>query len=211
MDSPILIILAGGKSSRMGQPKGLLDFKNKPWILEQISRFKHINKPKVYIGLGYDNELYFNEIKWFKKAVTDFYTFNGVEVKVVVNRHPEKGSFSTLQAVLKEVESTKEILALPIDVPLLNTKELQKLTAVKSLVAIPTSNGENGHPVKLASLFWNTLVSLDVTSNESRLDYQIKCLDKSNVTYLNVLDATIHQNINDKGEWLLYKKSSTVK
>ncbi len=209
LEGAVLIILAGGKSSRMGSPKGLLDFNNKSWILEQISRFKHVKKPKVYIGLGYDNDLYFRKIEWFKKATNDFYFFDGVEVKVVVNPFPKRGSFSTLQAVLKEVENTKDVLVLPIDVPLLNTKELQELIAVKNLITIPTSNGENGHPVKLAPPFWNELIALDVTSNEARLDYRIKCIDPSNITYLSVLDTTIYQNINNREDWLLYKKSFT--
>ena len=211
LEAPVLIILAGGKSSRMGCPKGLLDFNNNPWILEQISHFKHVIKPKVYIGLGYDNDLYFRKIEWFKKAVNNFYFFDGVEVRVVVNPFPEKGSFSTLQAVLKEVEKTKDVLVLPIDVPLLNTKELQELIAVENLVSIPTSNDRNGHPVKLAPPFWNKLIALDVTFNEARLDYQIKSIDTSNITYLSVLDTTIYQNINHREDWLLYKKSFTEK
>ena len=77
LEAPVLIILAGGKSSRMGSPKGLLDFNNKPWILEQISHFKHVNKSKVYIGLGYDNKLYFNAIDWFKKAIGVFMILTG--------------------------------------------------------------------------------------------------------------------------------------
>ena len=211
LDVPVLIILAGGKSSRMGSPKGLLDFNNRPWILEQISRFKSLKVPKVYIGLGYDNDLYFKNIEWFKKANNDFCVFDGVEVRVVVNPFPERGSFSTLQAVLKEVENTKDVLVLPIDVPILNTKELQELIAIESLVTIPKANGKNGHPVKLASLFWNELLALDINSNEARLDYQIKCIEPSNITYLKVLDPAICQNLNNREDWLLYKKSSTIK
>lgn len=195
----------------MGSPKGLLDFNNKPWIIEQISHFKYVKNPKVYIGLGYDNKLYFNAIDWFKKAIEDFYVYDGVEVKIIVNPTPEKGSFSTLQSVLKEVENTKDVLVLPIDVPLLNTKELQELITIKNLVTIPTSNGSNGHPVKLAAPFWNKLAALDVTSNEARLDYQIKCLDTSYITYLSLLDTTIYENLNNLEEWLRYKKSFTVK
>jgi molybdopterin-guanine dinucleotide biosynthesis protein A len=64
-DSHVLILLAGGKSTRMGSPKGLLDYKGKQWILEQISRYKYVLNPKVYIGLGHDYENYFSAISWF--------------------------------------------------------------------------------------------------------------------------------------------------
>ena len=35
-----LILLAGGKSSRMGTPKGLVDYQGQPWLLEQLGRFR---------------------------------------------------------------------------------------------------------------------------------------------------------------------------
>ena len=206
LEAPVLIILAGGKSSRMGSPKGLLGFKDKPWILEQISRFKDVVDAKVYIGLGYDNNLYFNTIDWFKKAIYDFYVFDGVAVKIVINPHPEKGSFSTLQAVLKEVQSSKDVLVLPIDVPLLNAKELQGLIAVENSVAIPTHKDKNGHPVKLASAFWNQLITLDYVSSEARLDMQLKKVSNHKIIYLPVNDNHIHFNINTIHDWLNYLK-----
>ena len=64
--SRVLIILAGGRSSRMGSPKGLLDYHGTPWILEQISRFNCVQNAKVYIGLGYDYEKYVDVIPWLK-------------------------------------------------------------------------------------------------------------------------------------------------
>ena len=127
LEAPVLIILAGGKSSRMGSPKGLLHFNNRPWVLEQISRFKFLKKPKVYFGVGYDNDLYFKNIVWLNKAINNFYVFDGVEVRVVVNPFPERGSFSTLQAVLKEVENTKDVLAF---VPFESLMKVMPLTSL---------------------------------------------------------------------------------
>ena len=193
----------------MGSPKGLLDFNNKPWILEQISRFKYFEKSKVYIGLGYDNHLYFNTINWFKNAVDNFYMFDGVEVKVIVNQQPEFGSFSTLQAVLKEVKNINDVVVLPIDVPLLNTQELLALVALKNLVVIPKFNNKSGHPVKLSPQFWNKLLKVNSNSIEARLDRQIKKLDTTLITYHDVLDDAVCLNLNSKGFWLLYKKSFT--
>ena len=47
MVSPVLILLAGGKSARMGFPKGLLDYHGTFWILEQISRYKYVDRKSV--------------------------------------------------------------------------------------------------------------------------------------------------------------------
>jgi len=173
-ESPILILLAGGKSTRMGSPKGLLNFHGTLWILEQISRFKHVKNPKVYIGLGYDNERYFEAILWFTEALDDFYDYDGVEVKVVLNKYPKLGSFSTLQAVLDKVDINTAVLIQPIDVPLADEQNLAIIINENNNIVIPNCDSKNGHPVKLKPEFWNTLLSIDRSSKEARLDLQIK-------------------------------------
>ena len=200
-ESPVLILLAGGKSTRMGSPKGLLNFNGTLWILEQISRYKHVKEPKVYIGLGFDNRLYFEAIPWFTKALDDFYLFDGIEVKVVINNQPEFGAFSTLQAVLKKVEINTTVLIQPIDVPILNSQSLASIINRDKDIVIPKCDTKNGHPVKLKSEFWNRLISLDKSSKNARLDLQIKSTNTSSVTYTKVIDTSIYQNINTKVDW----------
>ncbi len=207
-NTTVLVILAGGKSSRMGSPKGLLDYFGDYWILEQIQRFKKVDNPVVYIGLGYDYTLYFEAIPWLKEALETNYIFNGVGVRVVLNKQPELGAFSTLQTVLKKVNTTSDVLVLPIDVPLLNTKELQVLIDTKNSVVIPQTT-KKGHPVKLSASVWNELLHIDCSSQEARLDSQIKKLETDSVSLINVIDTAVNQNINTKDKWVEYKKSAT--
>lgn len=208
--SPVLILLAGGKSSRMGTPKGLLDYAGKPWILEQISRFKYVRNPKVYIGLGYDHEQYFSSIPWFKKALDEIYNFNGIEVKVVINYNPENGPFSTLQTVLKIIESSTDILVQPIDVPLFNGENLISLINETNSIVIPICEGHKGHPVKLRPDFWSTLLHIELSSDKARLDHQIRTYNSSSITYLNVTDNSINQNINTLKNWNKYIDLITI-
>lgn len=210
MDSPVLILLAGGKSSRMGSPKGLLNFRGKYWILEQISRYKHIQNPKVYIGLGYDYEHYFKDIPLFTKALDDFYLYDGVEVKVIINQQPELGAFSTLQAVLDKVDTKTSVLVQPIDVPLVNKQSLVSIINKDNNIVIPKCNSKNGHPVKLKPEFWNTLLSIDKSSKNARLDVQIKAQNTSTITYVKVSDKSVYQNINTYKYWNNYLKTNLV-
>ncbi len=60
---------------------------------------------------------------------------------------------------------------------------------------------KNGHPVQLKSEFLKTLLTVDLTSANVRLDLQIKKFEASSVTYLNVTDNYAYQNINTSKEW----------
>ncbi len=201
--NPVLIILAGGKSSRMGTPKGLLDYKGDYWILEQISRYRSIDYPEVIVGLGHDSESYLDKITWFKNALNKSYTYRGVEVKVVINPTPEKGKFSTLVHVLKKVEIGKDVLILPVDVPLLTSVELKKVIEVNSGIVLPRCNNDNGHPVKIAASIWSTFFKVPLKNKEARLDFLIKKF-KLNITLVDVLDNSVNQNINTLKKWSDY-------
>ena len=203
-NSPVLILLAGGRSSRMGSPKGLLDYHGVPWILEQVSRFRVIKNPKVYIGLGYDYEKYVEAIPWFNSAIDRSFNYNGTEVKVVINYEPELGPFSTLQKVLNSIDPKETVIVQPVDVPLLNKQNLSAIINENNSVVIPVCDDHKGHPVKLKSEFWNTLLAINLTSDNARLDTQIKEYNTSSITYLKASDNAVYQNINTQKDWKYY-------
>lgn len=195
----VLIILAGGKSSRMGNPKGLLKYDSTFWILSQLKRFS-IGTP-IYIGLGFEYQLYFDAIPWFKDALKKPILFEGKKVQIVVNPTPELGLFSNLQNVLKQVNSSRDIFVLPIDVPLLKTTELEELQKEQNEIVIPKHQGKKGHPVKLSSLFWNTLLEINPRDSDARLDIQIKKRNASGITIIEINDASILKNLNTPKDW----------
>jgi len=202
---PVLVILAGGQSSRMGEPKGLLDFRGKPWILEQVSRFNLWSYANVYIGLGYHAQDYINEIPWFETAVHNFCEYESSQVRVLVNPNPVHGPFSTLQTVLSYRNEVGPALVLPIDVPLMNHRDLSLFVKEKNEVVLPEFRGKTGHPVLLSSAFCSSLVTLDPKLSTSRLDTQINTLDPSKITKFQVKDEAIHLNLNLSRDWQQYK------
>ena len=206
----VFVLLAGGKSERMGVAKGLLKYKQTYWILEQLNRISKTNITKVYIGLGFNYQHYFEAIPWLKNAVRNFINFQNLDVKVVVNPTPELGSFSTLQTVLKTINYECNVLVNPIDVPILNSKELTKICAIKNDVIIPNFKGKNGHPIKMSANFWNNLLTVKSTKAEARLDFQIKKLNPQKISTVEVSDRAVILNLNTKNEWKSFLENAKL-
>ena len=206
VNNPIFVLLAGGKSERMGVDKGLLKFKHTFWILEQLQRISKSTISTVYIGLGHNYENYFNAIPWFKNALENSYQFLNLDITVVLNTSPENGSFSTLQKVLQNIPDKNDLIISPIDTPILNSKELCKIISLQNTIVIPYFEGKNGHPIKLNYSFWNNLCKLDLNDESSRLDTQIKKTSPNKISTIEVFDKAIILNLNTKKDWLTYLK-----
>jgi CTP:molybdopterin cytidylyltransferase MocA len=95
-----LILLAGGRSSRMGTPKGLLNYHGHPWLIEQLLRFKAASGKRVIVVLGFHQAPYFEQIPWLVNAVTNPVEQLGLKISAVINPVPEHGQFSSLQAAI---------------------------------------------------------------------------------------------------------------
>ena len=208
-NNPVFVLLAGGKSERMGVAKGLLKYKQTFWVLEQLSRISKTTISKVYIGLGYNYQHYFDAIPWFKEAQHCFIDFEGLQVKTIINKIPELGSFSTLQTVLKNIEKSTAILLNHIDIPILNSKELQKIIETNNHIVIPNFEGKNGHPIKMDCNFWQQVLEVSATDKTARLDVQIKKINPIKISTIEVFDKVILYNLNTKKDWISFLNKSS--
>lgn len=195
------MILAGGKSSRMGIPKGLLKHNNQYWILSQIEKFIGID---IFIGLGFDKELYFSAIPWLKKAVNTPVKFKEKNIKVIINPSPKYGLFSNIQTVLKHLKKEQSVFILPIDVPLFNQKEQMLMEKTNNTIVIPKYKDKRGHPILLKYDFWKNLLLINLTDSDARLDYLIKKNNPSKTSIVKVSDELCILNLNTPNEWLKF-------
>jgi CTP:molybdopterin cytidylyltransferase MocA len=226
-----LILLAGGRSSRMGTPKGLLDYQGHPWLVEQLMRFKVASVMRVIIVLGFHQSPYFKQIPWLEEGVNKSVLNLGLEISVVINPIPEQGQFSSLQSAIAFLHANEtdfderrttndgrlfcdqkflSAFILPIDVPCPAKEVFDELTAAfhDSLDAvIPQFQSKGGHPVLLGGDFLRRLSEVPLASPLARLDLQMQTLPVKRIAFVPVDDKNICLNINSMNEFQNYTRS----
>jgi len=108
------VLLAGGKSERMGQPKGLLFNKEEYWLETQLKSIASSGGKEVYIALGFHTSTYCEALPWLTSALQVPITYLNLNIRAIANPEPGRGSFSSLQTVLSLIEETKTILLCPL-------------------------------------------------------------------------------------------------
>ena len=132
------IILAAGASSRMGNPKALLEYRGETFV-NRLVRLLSYGCERVIRGLGYHAE-------------TIRARMDGAEI--VVNPDPSRGQLSSLQTGLREVpQDVEAVLFTPVDSPSVRESTITRVVEAfrsrneNTLLVIPRFNGRRGHPV----------------------------------------------------------------
>lgn len=213
-----MILLAGGAGTRMDCPKGLLPFKGKPWVLEQINRFKDVGGRTVVVVLGNKSSKYLKDIPDFKYALDTVYDYRGMNLKVVVNKNFESGQFSSLQVGIRGLFDGKDSACFisTVDTPLGGPEAYRSLEVNMSefpnlQVVVPEVQGKGGHPILLSRTFALSLLSLDPWAETSRLDSILRMAPWDQVRRVPVGDPLITLNINTPEDWRSFVASCEKK
>jgi len=137
------IVLAAGKSSRMGRTKALLPIGEHDTFLDRVTRtLREGGVEDVVVVAGAD-----------APAIREAIVRNHTAARVVENPDYEQGQLSSLQAALKTVDrpGVTAVLVTLIDVPLLAPATVRILLDAyrtgRSLIVRPMLKERHGHPV----------------------------------------------------------------
>lgn len=208
-----LILLAGGNGSRMGTPKGLVEYNGRPFLLHQLRQFGLCHGHRAVVVLGHHADDYLHHIPWMKKAQGGEHELEGVRVSVVVNPQPQLGQFSSIQCgarALIHEEKVNGAFILPVDVPAAGHDVWThlKMAMIGDMhAAMPEWNKRGGHPVLLSKRYLETLLEMPP---ESRLDVQLHVLDPSHLKRVVVEDPSVCMNINTPEQWKSFAGSENA-
>lgn len=117
IDQVYAVILAAGKSARMGQPKQLLEWQNRTLLEHALTNASLIFKDRLLVVLGAEAEL-------IQSAI------NLASAKVIVNLEWQTGMASSIRAAISALPSSANAVMLMLcDQPLITDAQLQSLVS----------------------------------------------------------------------------------
>lgn len=179
-----VIIMAAGKSERMGFPKLSLKFNERFTFIEHIiNEYKNIGCKEITIIVNKTGRKYIHE--------------NGIKipstVKIVINEHPEWHRFYSLKIGAKNLENFYPAFIHNVDNPFVNQEILMQLidSSDKADYISPEYEGQGGHPFLISAK-----IIQDLKDSESDQIHLKEFLNLYTRLRVPVTDEKILVNIN---------------
>jgi CTP:molybdopterin cytidylyltransferase MocA len=178
------VILAAGASSRMRQPKALLEYEGEAF-LSRLSRIMGEVCGRVIVVLGYDAER-------IRAGVP-----RGVEV--ALNPTPELGMLSSLQCGLRATGDAEAVLFLPVDYGAVQAATVARIAAESGTadIIVPVFDQRHGHPVCICRRIASELLALPVTAQARDVIHR----HRASTLYVAVDDAGIVTDVDTPEEY----------
>ncbi len=147
------VILAAGRSSRMGTSKPRLKVGGTTLLERVIAVARNAGVEDIIIVLGQEAEFPPPEPA-------------GKNLRVVVNPHSDRGMFSSVQTGVRNLPpGCRAFFVMPVDIPFIRPSTLVQLhtasLAPGTLVCRPRYQGRRGHPPLLAAVLVPELLAYD--------------------------------------------------
>lgn len=170
------IILAGGYSSRFQSNKILLSNNNKLLIKETIDTLRKVTSKIILVTGRYDKEI--------REALK-----KEENLIIVFNKNYDLGMFSSVKEGIKNI--TDDFFILPGDAPFIKEETFLKLLQSKKQIAVPSYQGQQGHPIFIRKELLSDLKNEDINSNlrlfKAKYDVDVVEVDDRNI--LNDIDS----------------------
>lgn len=144
------IVLAAGRSRRMGVPKPLLQLGGETFLARAVAALREGGCDRVWVVVGED-------------AGATAVEAAALGARTVLNPDPDAEQIDSLRAALRMLPpDTDAAVVLPVDIPGVGPAAVRALRAAYhdrgAPISIASHGGEHGHPVLFARAVWPELL-----------------------------------------------------
>ena len=186
------VVLAAGRSARMGSPKALLDFLGVPFIVRILEALEALEVKTRVVVLGPDAPR-------IQAAIAAH------DCMIVENPEPETGPIASLRGALRALQPVvpSAVLVWPVDLPHVRVGTVERVIEAyrqdPSRVVVPTFAERRGHPVIWGSgLFADLLESKSATREGARA---VLHAHERQVVSVPVDDPAVIDQVNTPGDY----------
>ena len=153
------VVLAAGRSARMGSPKALLDFLGRPFAVRILEALEALEVKTRVVVLGPD-------------APRIHPALAGHDCMIVENLEPETGPIESLRVALRALQPLQPsaILVWPVDLPHVRVTTVERLLEThrrtEAPAIVPTFAERRGHPVIWGSALFGALLESKAATRE---------------------------------------------
>jgi len=151
------VVLAGGRSARMGSPKALLDFRGQPFAVRILEALEALEVKTRVVVVGPDAPR-------IQPALA------GHECLIVENTDVDGGPIASLRAALRALQPLQPsgVLAWPVDLPHVRVTTVERLIETfrrdPAPAVVPTFAKRRGHPVLWGATLFEELLTSDAAT-----------------------------------------------
>lgn len=149
------IVLAAGRSARMGTPKALLDFRGEPFVVRILEALEALDLKTRVVVLGPD-------------APRIRPVLAAHDCLIVENPDVETGPIGSLRRALEALRPARPrgAIAWPVDLPHVRVSTVERLAEAyrrsSAAAVVPVFGGQRGHPV-----IWDARLFQELETSEA--------------------------------------------
>jgi molybdenum cofactor cytidylyltransferase len=153
------VVLAAGRSARMGSPKALLDFLGRPFAVRILEAMEALEVKTRVVVLGPD-------------APRIQPVLASHDCMIVENPEPETGPIASLRVALRALQPIQPsaVLVWPVDLPHVRVTTVERVLEAHrrtgAAAVVPTFGERRGHPVIWGSALFEELLESPAATRE---------------------------------------------
>jgi molybdenum cofactor cytidylyltransferase len=186
------VVLAAGRSARMGSPKALLDFLGVPFIVRILEALEALEVKTRVVVLGPDAPR-------IQPAIA------GHDCMIVENPEPETGPIASLRGAIRALQPLlpSAVLVWPVDLPHVRVSTVERVIEAyrrdPGQVVVPTFAERRGHPV-----IWGSGLFAELLENEAATREGARAVlhdHEGQVVSVPVDDPAVIDQVNTPGDY----------